>query len=168
MRYANEVPDAVTPLTDRSDTLSVVPTAAQCRPASLAAELRVAVMFTARRMRYERSTDDVTPGQYSVLAALDRHAPMTPRELATHEKVQPPSMTRTLGLLEDLGLVRREEHPSDRRQALLYVTPEGAQVVHETRRQRDRWLAKRLAELDVEERQVLARAGEILNRISSS
>src|SRR3954452_6443184 len=87
--------------------------------ASLAVELRMAVMRTSRRLRQERSVDDVTPGQFSVLAAIDSLGPQTPRELAAREKVQPPSMTRTIAALEQLGLVERTGHPSDGRQILV-------------------------------------------------
>src|SRR3954454_1029593 len=85
----------------------------------LAAELRMAIMRTSRRIRQERSTDDVTPGQYSVLNGLDVLGPLTPRELAEREKVQPPSMTRTVSALEELGLVSRTDHPTDGRQVLV-------------------------------------------------
>src|SRR5690348_10887655 len=120
--------------------------------AASAVELRHAIMRASRRIRQERSVDDVTPGQYSVLAWLDVQGPMTPRELAAHEKVQPPSMTRTVALLEDRGLVSRADHPTDGRQVLVGLTSEGLVVVKETRKRRDAWLAKRLAELTPDER----------------
>src|ERR671932_211513 len=59
-------------------------------PAVLAAELRVALMRTVRRLRAEKSDADLTDAQYSVLALLDRSGPRTPGEIATHERVQPP------------------------------------------------------------------------------
>jgi len=136
--------------------------------ASLAVELRMAVMRTSRRLRQERSVDDVTPGQYSVLAGLDVIGPMTPRELAVREKVQPPSMTRTIAALEQLGLVDRTDHPSDGRQVLVSLSVQGAAVVRETRKRRDAWLAKRLAEATPAEREVLAQAAVILNRLADS
>ena len=134
----------------------------------LAAELRTAIMRTSRRLRQERSTDDVTPGQYSVLAVLDRHGPCTPRELAAYEKVQPPSMTRTVAALADLGLVGRTEHPTDGRQVLVSLSEEGRVVVRETRRRRDAWLALRLAELTPAERDTLADAAALLLRVAQS
>ncbi|GAB3591478.1 MarR family transcriptional regulator [Angustibacter peucedani] len=134
----------------------------------LAVELRQAVMRTSRRLRQERSTDDVTPGQYSVLAGLDVLGPLTPRELAAREKVQPPSMTRTLAALEELGLVSRTDHPTDGRQVLMGLTPEGVTVVKETRKRRDAWLAQRLAELGPDERETLHQAAEILARVAAS
>jgi DNA-binding MarR family transcriptional regulator len=135
---------------------------------ALAVELRHAIMRASRRIRQERSVDDVTPGQYSVLAGLDIHGPLTPREIAAHEKVQPPSMTRTITALEELGLVSRTDHPTDGRQVLVALTSEGSTVVRETRKRRDAWLAQRLAELSPDERDTLARAAEILQRMAGS
>jgi DNA-binding MarR family transcriptional regulator len=137
-------------------------------PAALAAELRVALMRAVRRLRAEKSDADLSDGQYSVLAMLEREGPKTPREIAAHERVQPPSMTRTLTALLELGLVTRTEHPSDRRQVLIAITEPGARTVRETRRRRDAWLARRLAALPSDERAVLARAAEILRRIADS
>jgi len=125
-------------------------------------------MRTSRRLRQERSTDDVTPGQYSVLALLDRQGPCTPRELAASEKVQPPSMTRTVAALTDLGLTQRTEHPTDGRQVLVALTEQGRVVVRETRRRRDAWLARRLAELTPAERDTLAEAAAILQRVAQA
>ena len=137
-------------------------------PGVLAAELRVALMRTVRRLRAEKSDADLTDGQYSVLAVLDRLGPRTPGEIAAHERVQPPSMTRTIAALTELGLVSRTEHPADRRQVLVALTDAGTATVRETRRRRDAWLARRLAALTPAERDVLARATEILRRIADS
>ena len=137
-------------------------------PAALAAELRVALMKSVRRLRAEKSDADLTDGQYSVLAVLDRMGPRTPGEIAAIERVQPPSMTRTVAALAELGLVTRTEHPADRRQVLVALTDKGTGTVRETRRRRDAWLARRLAALTPDERDVLARATEILRRIADS
>jgi len=136
--------------------------------AALAAELRVALMKSVRRLRAEKSDADLTDAQYSVLAVLDRLGPTTPGEIAAVERVQPPSMTRTVAALAELGLVTRTEHPADRRQVLVTLTEAGAATVRETRRRRDAWLARRLAALTPAERDVLTRAAEILRRIADS
>jgi DNA-binding MarR family transcriptional regulator len=94
-------------------------------PAVLAAELRVALMRTVRRLRAEKADADLTDAQYSVLAVLDRLGPKTPGEIAAHERVQPPSMTRTVAALAELGLVTRTEPPADRRQVLVALTESG-------------------------------------------
>jgi DNA-binding MarR family transcriptional regulator len=125
-------------------------------------------MRTTRRLRAEKSDADLSDAQYSVLAVLDRHGPITPGELAAHERVQPPSMTRTLACLLDRGLVTRTGHPRDGRQVLVALSEAGKATVAETRRRRDAWLARRLAELDPGERATLAAASEILRRIADS
>jgi DNA-binding MarR family transcriptional regulator len=143
-------------------------TAPRTGAAALATELRIAVMRATRRLRAEKADSDLSDSQLSVLALLEREGPRTPREIAAYERVQPPSMTRTLTALLDLGLVTRTEHPVDRRQVLVAVTETGAATVRETRRRRDAWLTRRLAALTPEERDLLARATQILRRIADS
>ena len=77
-------------------------------------------------------------------------------------------MTRTVAALAELGLVTRTEHPADRRQVLVAPTESGTAIVRETRRRRDAWLARRLADLTPADRHVLARAAEIPRRIADS
>ena len=135
---------------------------------ALAADLRVSLMRSVRRLRAEKSDADLSDGQYSVLALIDRNGPLTNRDLAEFERVQPPSMTRTVGCLTDRGLVTRTPHPHDGRQQLVALTDAGRATVTETRRRRDAWLARRLAQLDPAERDVLAQASLILRRIADS
>ena len=93
---------------------------------------------------------------------------MTPGELAENEKVQPPSMTRVIAVLEDSGLVIRAPHPSDRRQVVLTATEQGSEVVRQSRRLREAWLAQRLRELTPQERALLRQAAPILEKLSQS
>src|SRR6202000_1927172 len=141
--------------------------------AALATALRISISRLARRLRVERlgfgGTETVLSDiQLAALAALERHDSMTPGELAQHEKVQPPSMTRVIAVLEERGLVRREPHATDRRQVILTVTHEGRDVVQRVRRRREAWLAQRLQELTPDERQILLAAAPILEKISQS
>jgi DNA-binding MarR family transcriptional regulator len=142
--------------------------AASCRPAPLAGDLRVALVRAVRRMRLERSSEQITDGQYSVLADLANRGPLTPSALAEHQHVQPPHMTRTVSALVQAGLARRDADPSDGRQVLVSITNAGAAEVRETRRRRDEWLAGRLAALDPDERELLARATVLLGRLSET
>ena len=125
-------------------------------------------MRVARRLRAEKSDQELTDGQFSVLALLDRGGPLTPRALAEYERVQPPSMTRTLAGLLARGLIDRAGDPTDRRQVIVRLTEAGTLAVQETRRRRDAWLSRRLADLDPKEAAVLAEASEILRRIADS
>src|SRR5215472_17135948 len=126
----------------------------------LATALRISVSRLARRLRVERTVPGigepaVSDIQLAALAALDRHGALSPGELAEHEKVQPPSMTRVIAALVDSGLVTRASHPTDRRQVVLNASPSGRELVGKARRRRDAWLAKRLAGLSPEERAAL-------------
>ena len=135
---------------------------------ALASALRLAVMRLARRMRSERADTSLTLSQLAALATLERHGPMTPRELAAAERVQPPSLTRLVAHLEGAGLVTRADHPTDGRQVLLSASPAGIALLREDRRRRDVWLARRLTELDPADREVLHRAAAVLDRLASS
>lgn len=141
--------------------------------AALATAMRISITRLARRLRVERlgfgGTETVLSDiQLAALAALERHDAMTPGELAEHEKVQPPSMTRVIAVLEERNLVRREPHPTDRRQVILTVTAEGRDLVQRVRRRREAWLARRLQELTGGEREILRAATPILEKISQS
>jgi len=136
--------------------------------ATLAADLRVALLRCTRRIRAEKSDLELSDTQYSVLSVLDRIGPLTLRELADHERVQPPSMTRAVNGLADRGLATRSDHPVDGRQVLVAVSEAGRAELRETRRRRDAWLARRLAELDPADRAVLAAAKDVLSRIADS
>jgi DNA-binding MarR family transcriptional regulator len=140
--------------------------------AGLATALRISVSRLARRLRAERLAKGLEPGlsdtQLAALASLERHSAMTPGELADHEKVQPPSMTRVIAALEELGLVLRAPHATDRRQVVLTVTARGREVVQQARRLREEWLAQRLRELTPQERAALRAAAPILEKLSQS
>jgi DNA-binding MarR family transcriptional regulator len=140
--------------------------------AGLASALRISVSRLARRLRAERLAKGLEPGlsdtQLAALAALERHEEMTPGELADHEKVQPPSMTRVIAALEERGLVTRGPHATDRRQVVLRVTEPGRAVVQQSRQLREAWLAQRLRELTPEDRATLRAAAPILEKLSQS
>lgn len=141
-------------------------TAAACRPLALAADLRVAVTHAVRRIRQERSSEQITDGQYAVLAALSNRGPMTPTALAEDQQVQPPHITRVINALDAAGLARRDQHPTDRRQVVVSITEAGQAEVRETRRRRNEWLAGRIKGFDPAEREVLARAVVLLRRVA--
>ena len=136
--------------------------------ADLASALRISVMRLARRLRAERSDSDLTLTQLSALSALERHGPSTPGALAAHEKVQPPSMTRVLAVLEEQHLVVRSPHPSDGRQVLVEATSTARAILAEDRRRRELWLVDHVAELSVAERALLLAAAPLLDRLAGA
>ena len=119
-----------------------------------------------RLIRNQRVDMSITLTQLSAMNTLHKSGPMSAGELATCEKVQPPSMTKVLANLDERGLIRREAHPADRRQVVLSITESGAALLEDERRSRDAWLSRRLAALDPDERQLLERVVPILDKLA--
>lgn len=133
-------------------------------PATLAGRLQLVLARTARRLRQEAGAD-LSPSLSSALASIDRHGPVTPSDVAAHERVQRPTATRVIGRLEELGLVDRAPDPSDRRSSLLSASPEGRALLRRLRTRKSQYLALRLAGLDAGELETLDRAAAILERM---
>ena len=124
-------------------------------------------MRLSRRLRNERdASDDMSSNQIAVLFTLARSGPMTIGDLAAEEKVQPPSMTRTVNSLADKGLVQRDTHTTDRRAVVLSLTEAGSAVIDESRRRKEAWLHQRLCELTPAQRQTLRDAAPVLELLS--
>jgi DNA-binding MarR family transcriptional regulator len=124
-------------------------------------------MRLSRRLRNEReASDDLSFNQLAVLFTLARSGPLTIGDLAAEEKVQPPSMTRTVNCLLEKGLVKRDVHASDRRVVVISATDAGTAVVEESRRRKEVWLHQRLIELTPAQRQTLRDATPILEMLS--
>ena len=135
--------------------------------AGLAAELRLGVMRLRRRLAGERHPDnELSLNQMGVLGVLARRGAMTVGELAAAEKVQPPSMTRTVNCLEESGDVVKRPHATDGRQVVVELSDQGRSRVLADRARRDAWLAQRLRELTPDERAVLRQAAPILDRLA--
>lgn len=127
----------------------------------------MATLRLARRLRAEKADDDLSDGQFSVLATLHVHGPHTLGALADREHISAPSMNRTVNCLEGLGYLAREADADDRRKVNISVTEAGHTVVTETVKKRDRWLTRQMRDLDSEERATLASAAEILRRLAT-
>ena len=149
MRYANDMPTTN-------------------RTTELASSLRVAAMRLSRRLRAEIADHGLTLTQVSTLATLDRHGALTPRDLAAHEQVQPPSMTRVLAGLEERRLIDRTPHATDGRQQLVTLTTTARELLREDRRRRDAWLARRLTELSQDDRDLLREAVSVIDRLTGA
>ncbi|MBA2561160.1 MAG: MarR family transcriptional regulator [Propionibacteriales bacterium] len=137
--------------------------------AGLANTLRVSVMRLSRRLRNEReASTDLSANQLAVLGTLWRQGPLTIGELASAEKVQPPSMTRTVTCLCEQGLLRRDPHPTDGRLVVVSLTDAADSALAESRRRKEAWLNRRLSELTAAERQILRAAAPVLERLSQA
>jgi DNA-binding MarR family transcriptional regulator len=123
-------------------------------------------MRVSRRLRNQRVDTSVTLTHLAALSTLQRNGAMSPGELAAHERVQPPSMTRVVVALEGMGLVTRTPHPTDRRQVIIGLTQAAEDLLSAEARAREAWLSSRLQELTAEERAVLRESAEIMEKLA--
>src|SRR5256885_13703118 len=127
----------------------------------LAPRLRWVITRMARRLRQEAGTD-LGPSQVAALATIEGHGPLSPSELAERERIKRPTATRIVGHLEAAGLVERIRDPDDGRGSILSATPEARTHLRRLRARKTAYLAKRLDNLDAEDRRTLERAAELL------
>ena len=113
----------------------------------------------------QQAGGELTPSQTAALASIANRGPLTPSELAELERIQRPTATRVIALLEDAGLVSRQPDPLDRRSALLSATPEGNKLLRQLRTRKTAYLAQLLADLDPHELETLDAAAEIMARL---
>ncbi len=129
----------------------------------LANDLSLAVIRLARQLRFRRPESPVSLSQLSVLSTLAKEGAMTPGALAERERVRPPSMTRLIASLVDLGLVDRTAHPADGRQVLVSVSHAGSRLIEAERRASQEWLMQRLSRLDPDQRKTLLTAADLMS-----
>jgi DNA-binding MarR family transcriptional regulator len=88
--------------------------------------------------------------RWRVLAVLQEHSGATMGELADLTSVDRTTLTRTLGLMENAGLITRRERKNDRRSVAISLTANGlrmfARIVPLTLAETDRALASFSAE----------------------
>lgn len=118
-----------------------------------------------RHMRAAAAQHELSLTESAVLARLGRDGPATTSDLARAEGMRPQSMSAAVATLEERGLVERKPHPSDGRQLNIALTDKGAEVRSSTKDLKRAWLAQATSRLEDEERQILARAGDILKRL---
>lgn len=132
-----------------------------------AAQLRLGIVRTARRLRQEAAAESsgLTPTSTAALSTIERHGPLTPSELAELEQVKRPTVTRTLGCLERERLIERTPDPGDGRSSLVNVNAAGRERLRRLRGRKNAYLAKRMRDLPAEDVVALERAAEILEQM---
>ncbi|MET9262687.1 MarR family transcriptional regulator [Amycolatopsis sp. NPDC004079] len=134
---------------------------------STAVALRLALGSFKRRTREAAAQGELTTPELSVLAQIDRAAPVAIADLARAQQITPQSMGATVASLENHGLVARAPDPEDRRRSLLTVTAEGGDVLHSSRDAISDRMAAALGESFTDaEVAVLAAAAPLLERLS--
>jgi len=132
---------------------------------TVADRLHSAAIHLLRRLRREDEAMGLTPARASALSIVVFAGPVTLGALAKAEQVAAPTITRLIVGMERDGLVRRASDERDGRVVWLRATPKGERLLQEGRRRRVAALAADLAALTAAERETLASAAEILERV---
>ena len=131
--------------------------------APLATDLRMVIGRLIRRLRAEHRFPLT---QAAVLGRLDRDGSQCIGELAAGESVRPQSMSQTLAELEAEKLISRSPDAADGRRTRIELTELGRDALTQDRAKREGWLAVAIAEFTPEERDTLAEAVALLQRLS--
>lgn len=134
--------------------------------ARLAVDLHELVGKLRRRLREQADAGDLPPSQVAVLRRLEREGPMTVSALARVAGIRSQSMGATIAALQAADLVSGSPDPADGRQTLLSLTPACRKWIRDNRTAKRDWLLRAIdGELNARERQDLARAVALLNRV---
>jgi DNA-binding MarR family transcriptional regulator len=110
----------------------------------LADRLRPVLLRVGRELRREAREVGVSPHQVTLMVAIKYEPGIGVRELAAHEKVSAPAMSKHVDRLERDGLVARTPDEHDKRRVGLTLTEDGQRVLRRVRSRRTAWLATRL------------------------
>jgi DNA-binding MarR family transcriptional regulator len=128
------------------------------------ARLRMTLGRLGRVLR-QQTDDSLSYPLISLLFSIVRAQPASAGELAAAEGVSPPSVTRSLNRLIELGYVSREPDPADRRAAVICLTPRGLRERDHILRSREVWLTQHLDRLTEEDLGQLVDALPALERL---
>ncbi|MGW3075934.1 MarR family winged helix-turn-helix transcriptional regulator [Kitasatospora sp. NPDC001132] len=130
----------------------------------LAADLRAALGGLVRSLR---DGDELPQNQAGVLGLLVRDGrTCTVAELAALQRVRHQSMTRTVALMTEAGLVTQQPHPTDGRKLLVTATEAGRSALFDQRARREHRIATAIeARLTPEEQHRLRAAVDLLRRL---
>jgi DNA-binding MarR family transcriptional regulator len=132
----------------------------------LADALRPALLRISRRLRLEAHKAGLSMLDALILGAVKKQPGVGVSALAEAEQTSKPTMSAHIMRLTAAGLLERSSDALDRRRAGLAVTAAGARKLEAIRRQRNDWLAARLAKLTPDEQDALARAVAPLLRVT--
>jgi len=131
----------------------------------LADVLHSAAIHLLRKLRREDAASGLNAPRLSALSVAVFAGPMTLGDLASAEQVRPPTMTRIVDALAELGLVVKKKNALDGRSTLIHATARGKKLLMQGRERRVRALSAQIAVLGEKERAALRDAAEILKRV---
>lgn len=134
---------------------------------ALADELRPAILRASRRLRQEAQRAGVSALDAQILGAVKKNPGIGVSALADREQMTRPSMSSHVKRLEAAGWVERDEASGeDRRRVGIRLSAKGSKALEAIRRQRNDWLAARLATLTSAQRAALKAAAAPLLKMA--
>ncbi|MBO0678305.1 MarR family transcriptional regulator [Mycolicibacterium sp. S2-37] len=130
----------------------------------LGAEL-LSVVARLNRFATQRTKLPLPWAQARLLSTIEDRGAARISDLACLDHCSQPTMTTQVRRLEDAGLVSRTVDPLDGRAVLIRITKKGRQVLTEARIDRAAVIDPRLERLTAEDRETLAAAVEVIERV---
>ena len=138
------------------------------QPQTAARELLHVVMLVMRTVAAEmrRSRRPLAPTQMGSLMRIAA-GPCTMSELARHQAVSLPTISKSADMLVRRGWVERWAGQRDRRQSMVRLTPRGRRVLADIQQRAERHVTRTLAPLAPSERAQLTAALRVLTGVLS-
>jgi DNA-binding MarR family transcriptional regulator len=132
---------------------------------SIAEELHSAALHLLRSLRRVDMGADLNAPRLSALSVVVFGGPISLGALAAAEQVRPPTMTRIVNALEQLGLVTKLRDPEDGRNISISATMKGKRTLIAGRNRRIRSLAARIERLNPRDRDTLQSAAAAIRKM---
>jgi DNA-binding MarR family transcriptional regulator len=86
-----------------------------------------------RRFAQALAEHGLHPREFGVLSVIAAHPGIPQQAIGEAAGVDPSTMVATIDALQERGLAERHPHPTDRRKRAVRLTPQGEEVLRETR-----------------------------------
>jgi DNA-binding MarR family transcriptional regulator len=130
--------------------------------------LRGAIAKIARQLNTSSTGEGLTPSQASVLGLVVFRGPLSLAELADLEGLNPTMLSRVVGKLQAMELIRRIPDPSDLRSASVVSTPAGQRIDQRVKAQRAVVVSECVDQLTPEQEQALSAALPALDALAEA
>ena len=140
-------------------------------PKEAAHQLLEVIPVVMREIRSEmrsRRSPDLTVPQFRTLSFVNRNVGSSLLQVANHLGLTPPSTSKLVDGLISRNMMKREDHPNDRRRVKLTVTQVGEQILQASRQDALTYLSAKLSTINADDRETIVKAMNVLQPIFTS
>ena len=140
-------------------------------PKEAAHQLLEVIPVVMREIRSEmrsRRSPDLTVPQFRTLSFVNRNVGSSLLQVAYHLGLTPPSSSKLVDGLISRNMMKREDHPNDRRRVKLTVTHLGEQILEASRQDALTYLSAKLSTINADDRETIVKAMNVLQPIFTS